>query len=73
MCLFSEANEKKMLGHRVVLWHLLSEDEFSHCRQKKTKCPLAGSHSHSHCRLLEVQEALVAVRAFCWHITAVSD
>lgn len=24
MCLLREADEKKMLGHRVVLWHLLS-------------------------------------------------
>ena len=28
MCLFSKADEKKMLGHKLVLWHLLSGSVF---------------------------------------------
>lgn len=44
MCLFSEADEKKMLGPSLSSG-IYSQAEFSHCRHKKTQCPLTGNHS----------------------------
>lgn len=62
MCLLCGADEKEMLGHRVVLWHLLSGGIFPLLPEKEVV-----PNSVAGCRW-EVLQNLDADKAFSWNL-----
>lgn len=62
MCLLSEADEKKMLGHRVVLWHLLSGGIFPLLPEKEVSPTVSLHIAGKFWRIWRLSEPFVGIK-----------